>query len=73
MLKIESGVPLEKSRTSKKYPFAQMAVGDSFFFDELPDVESAQSAGKGYAKRHNPDFRMTRRKVEGGYRLWRIA
>lgn len=50
-----------------------MEVGDSFFFEELPEVESAQNAGKGYANRHNPEFRMTRRKVEGGYRLWRIA
>lgn len=73
MLEIESGVPLAKFPAKKKYPFSKMEVGDSFFFEELPEVESAQNAGKGYAFRHNPDFRMTRRKVEGGYRLWRIA
>lgn len=73
MTQIDRGVPLSKARTKKKYPFAQMQVGDSFFFEELTEVESAQASGKGYSKRHNPEFRMTRRKVEGGYRLWRIA
>lgn len=73
MTDIESGIPVEKYRAKKKYPFSKMEIGDSFFFVELPEVESAQNAGKGYANRHNPDFRMTRRKVEGGYRLWRIA
>lgn len=73
MTQIDSGVPLQNYRSKKKYPFAQMKVGDSFFFVELPEVESAQNAGKGYANRHNAEFKMTRRKVEGGYRLWRIA
>lgn len=73
MTKIEKGVPLQNHQSKKKYPFAKMQIGDSFFFEELPEVESAQNAGKGYANRHNPGFKMTRRKVEGGYRLWRIA
>lgn len=71
MQKIERGVQIATQK--KRYPFAKMAVGDSFFFEELTEVESAQNAGYSYAKRHDPAFKMTRRKVEGGYRLWRIA
>ena len=71
MQQIDQGIPLAIQK--KRYPFARMVVGDSFFFEELTEVESAQNAGYSYAKRHNPAFKMTRRKVEGGYRLWRIA
>ncbi len=70
---IESGIPMSALPESKKYNFDQMSVGDSMFFETLPEVESAQSASKGYAKRNNKSFKMSRRKVEGGYRLWRIA
>lgn len=73
MVQIESGIPLRPQGSNKRYKFEDMEIGDSFFFEELPEVESAQSSAKGYAKRHNPEFKMTRRKVEGGYRLWRIA
>lgn len=70
---IEAGVPLVGQVRKKRYNFDRMAVGDSMFFETLPEVESAQSASKGFAIRHQNGFLTTRRKVEGGYRLWRIA
>ncbi len=70
---IETGVQMPKPTRLKRYNFDSMQVGDSMFFEVLSEVESAQSAAYGWATRHNPQFRTTRRKVEGGYRLWRIA
>lgn len=70
---IETGVQMPRAIRLKRYNFESMLVGDSMFFELLTEVESAQSAAYGWASRHNKGFRTTRRKVEGGYRLWRIA
>lgn len=43
------------------------------FFENLREVESAQNAAYSYAKLRDNGFRTTRRKLEDGYRLWRIA
>ncbi len=70
---IESDVPMSRASANKRYNFEAMRIGDSMFFERISEVESAQSASKGYAARHNKTFKTSRRKVEGGYRLWRIA
>lgn len=69
-MEIEKGKAIPKVR---RYPFAQMDIGDSLFFEELTEVESAQNAGYAYGKAKKNGFKMTRRKTDGGYRLWRIA
>lgn len=69
-MKIEKG---EKVPKVQRYPFAEMDVGDSLFFEELTQAESAQNAGHAYGKKHGNGFKMTRRKMDNGYRLWRIA
>ena len=69
-MEIEKGLRIPKV---KRYPFADMEVGDSMLFDELSEVESAQNAGYSYSKTHDNRFKMTRRKMDNGYRLWRIA
>jgi len=56
-----------------RYPFADMDVGDSLFFEELSQVESAANAAYAYEKKKKNGFKVTRRKLENGYRLWRIA
>ncbi len=57
-------------RTSySKYPFKNMAVGDSFLFDGDRDVVGA--AGRYFAKGTNIKFSI--RKADGGYRVWRVA
>lgn len=74
MSKIESGVPMPEcaAASSKRYHFESMQVGDSMFFETRRKVDSAQSSAYDWALRHNPEFKVSRRKVEGGYRLWRI-
>lgn len=69
-LEIEKGQPIPKH---KRYPFEKMEIGDSMFFENLREVESAQNAAYSYAKLRDNGFRTTRRKLEDGYRLWRIA
>ena len=69
---IETGVPMPEPIIRVRYAFEKMAVGTSMFFAELQQIESAQTAARDWAKRNNPEFKVTRRKVEGGYRLWRI-
>lgn len=65
----EKSIPIP---TVRRYRFEQMAIGDSFFFEELSEVESCSSAAYSYARTHGNGFKMTRRKVDGGYRIWRI-
>lgn len=68
-MQAEKSIPIP-SKTA--YRFDRMAVGDSFFFRELVDVENCSSAAYSYAKTHQNGFKMTRRKVDGGYRIWRV-
>ena len=72
MATIERAVPLPEAGNAAKYPFAEMALGDCLFFEDLQKVESAQAAAIRYAKRNDIDFKVTRRKLDGGYGLWRI-
>jgi hypothetical protein len=69
-MEIEKKLPVPKTRS---YPFVDMDVGDSIFFETQADVERAQSAAYSYAKNHGNGFKVTRRAVDNGYRLWRIA
>lgn len=76
---IEAGVPLpprnynRPSSAKNNNPIRQMAVGDSFFY---PTTEFGQpSVNKLYARIkavHGKGSAAIRR-VEGGYRAWRIA
>jgi hypothetical protein len=70
LMHIDENVPLPPI---KRYRFDRMKVGDSLFFETLSEVESAASAAYSYERTHNIGFKVTRRKVEGGYRLWRVA
>ena len=73
MFKIEKDVPTptETQRTAK-YPFGKMEVGDSIFISsEESPPSGSYSASSYYALRH-PELKFTTRKVEGGYRIWRI-
>lgn len=69
---IDTGIPVPEPIIRVRYAFEKMGIGESMFFAELQQVESAQTAARDWAKRNNPEFKVTRRKVEGGYRLWRI-
>jgi hypothetical protein len=78
-VKIEKGVPLPpnynqpgKGRPAK-YPFRKMEVGDSFFLAGDKRVCGSVSSSCHHLTMRHPEFRFTVRKVEGGYRVWRIA
>lgn len=71
-VKIESGVPLPDYR-SGRYKFDEWAVGDSIFCETLERADSAQTAAKSWANRRGNGAVFTRRKVDDGWRLWRVA
>ena len=68
MITIDKGVPLQTQR--QKYPFAQMAIGDSFFV--AGSTTRRLSAAVSYWDKHH-GTKCTVRKVDGGVRVWRIA
>lgn len=74
MVEIEQGVPLPSSLRNgvKRYHFEKMNVGDSMFFETFREVNAAQTSAYDWAMRHNKGFKVSRRAVDGGYRLWRI-
>jgi hypothetical protein len=56
------------------YPFAEMAVGDSFF---VPSTEQYFSAVRGLssslgAARRKTGFNLVWARVENGFRIWRL-
>lgn len=71
MLEIDRGIDIPPSRT--RYPFSEMEPGDSILFPTEKKAISARVAAVRYAERHNPAWRFTLRRVEGGWRLWRAS
>ena len=65
--KVEKGVPCP-GRHGIKYPFREMAVGDSFFVPNGERNSIGVSAVKILGKGN-----FTIRSVDGGVRAWRLA
>jgi hypothetical protein len=67
-VKIEKGVPMPGLGVgrSRKYPWREMEVGDSFVIQKSAYAQ-AQLASK------RTGFKFSVRKVDGAYRVWRIA
>jgi len=53
------------------YPFMEMEVGDSAFFEGQRSGGKAHSVAKKYAQRS--DYKFTCKTVSGGIRIWRVA
>lgn len=75
MFEIEKNIPIGRKGGLGRnpiYPFAEMGIGDSFF-SACDDVDAKRmcSAACVYAKNH-PGFKFSVRKVDGGYRVWRV-
>ncbi len=70
---IEKNVPIPlKGNVRRKYPFAQMEVGDSIFVaGDAAKTENISCSANAYGKRNGAKF--SARCVEGGVRIWRIA
>lgn len=70
-LQIDPDVPMPKSKT--RYPFKEMEVGDSIFFAELSRATSARVSAAQFTQKHEPTWKFTLKRVDGGWRLWRAA
>lgn len=71
-MEIEKNESLPEAK-AQRYPFEQMEVGDSVLVADLPKAESIQNAAYAWGKKNGTGFKMTRRKVDNGYRVWRIV
>ena len=71
MYEIEKNIPRPRKSGSQKFPLDKMEIDDSFFvpeIDEKPHNISAYLVM--YGKRNNKKYTM--RKIQNGYRIWRI-
>lgn len=72
---IDRGVPIPTSvgRGSKesRYPFSDMAVGDSIRLDDEKALQAARNAAYLY-KQKNPEFGYGACVEDNGGRLWRM-
>jgi hypothetical protein len=67
-MKIETDIPVPASTRSRKYPFLDMQVGESIWFDEKVNGKAYRSS-LSTGTRHNLKF--VTRKEDGGIRIWR--
>lgn len=78
---VEKGIPLPPRGSYTQYPWADMAIGDSFFvrfegdrFATKKRGSSIASAGRAWLRRHGMKApQVAHRAVEGGIRIWRTA
>ncbi|MGL6289923.1 MAG: hypothetical protein ACRC2H_04470 [Silanimonas sp.] len=75
MFNIESGVPLPKRGTvnrKRKYPFADMKVGDSFKFPKA-DLSRVGAAARSFRKLGHKDWKFSIRNISHDQSgLWRV-
>lgn len=66
--KIEKDIPVPNiaGRGRTKYPFHELEVGDSLFSESI----SIRQAAYAFARRKG--IKVTVRKTDNGYRVWRI-
>lgn len=75
--KIESGIPMPAHsalrRKVRKYPFADMKVGDSFLLEDRVKRNTALSAAYKWLEAGNgAGWKFATRQVSNGFRLWRV-
>ncbi len=71
MVHIDQGIALPTNRS--KYPFGEMEAGDSILFGVRKQAESCRVAALRFTRVHQPKWVFTLRKVDNGWRLWRIS
>lgn len=74
-MQIERDIPIPDgvgSERSGKYHFDEWEVGDSYFCETSAQADSAQTSAKAWSIRRGNEAKFTRRKVDNGYRLWRV-
>jgi hypothetical protein len=68
-MKIETDVPLPESSRARKYPFLEMSVGESVYFDGEEVNGRAYRAAMSTGRRHNQKY--VARREDNGLRIWR--
>lgn len=69
---------LHKSSDSVVYPqrirysFADMTIGDNIYISDFRKAESARVSAIQFSKRNQLGWRFSIRKMDGGWRLFRI-
>jgi hypothetical protein len=76
MLEVENGVEMPAARKGpsgreEKYGFSRLQPGQSVFIADESEAINARRAASAYGKRHG--MKMTSRKVDGGFRIWRVG
>lgn len=72
MYKIEKNIPMPLIRGFRMYPYREMKVGNSIFIPDSDVPPSGAYPAPHYFAKRNPEYKFTVRKVEGGFRIWRI-
>jgi hypothetical protein len=68
-MQIDTSVPMPISKRSRKYPFLDMSVGDSVYFEEEDINGKAYRAAMSTGTRHG--LRFVARRENNGLRIWR--
>jgi hypothetical protein len=68
--KIEKNVPIPKGYVSRKYPFKEMEVGDSFAVEE-ENYNRVRQAAYSYSFRNGIKLAV-KRGLDGKFHCWRI-
>ena len=75
--KIIKKKPMPAAKSSGKYPFAQMSVGDAFAADDEPCDQKTRnkiaSCARGWAKYNKPSAQFSTRKIDNVIWVWRTA
>lgn len=72
---VDRGVPLPSARAPKKmkYPFREMAVGESFALP-IKKADNCRNAANLFCRRNQPTWKFSVNKVdEKEYRCWRVG
>lgn len=70
MIKIEKGIPFKKSHSG--LPFEKMDVGDSFLIPKEILYTTVRVRAIQFSKQQKSKPKFSIKKVENGYRCWRI-
>jgi len=65
----DSGIEMPPLR---RYPFNRMGVGDSILIDDFRLAQSARVSAINYIKRHDLGWKFSIRKMENGWRIFRV-
>lgn len=72
-MKVEKGIPIphRSGDGTRKYPFDQMEVGDSFLCNGF-DPGKISSAGYHFGLKSEPKKKFSIKKTPEGHRCWRV-